>query len=125
MAQGGKRALIIVVAILVLIAGGASTTGIFVVNPIPTVPEGETVWYYRRGTGLPFVSSADGLNVAQGAGVTQDSRASMNAKIARLIGAKVISKLGYSRALYLYSTGNKDFSAIGAPVKAPPGPAAP
>jgi hypothetical protein len=123
MTQRGKKALIIVIAAIVLVFGALSMTGFYVVNPITTVPEGETIWFYRRGTGLPFVSSADGLNVTRGNGVNIDSRSSMNTKVAQIIGKKVISKFAYSSALYLYSTGNKDFSALGAPNKAPPGPA--
>jgi len=125
MAKGGKKALIILAAALALALGALSMTGLYVVNPIPTVPEGETVWYYRRGTGLPFISSADGLNVARGQGITLESRSSMNANVARIIGKRVIGKFGYSPSLYLMTTGNKDFTALGAPAKAPAAPTAP
>jgi hypothetical protein len=127
MAQGGKKAFLIVVAVIVVALGALSMTGFFVVNPITTVPKGETIWYYRRGTGLPFVSSADGLNVKRGTGVTPESRSATNATIAQIIGKRVISKFDYANSLYLYSTGNKDFSVIGAPQKtqAAPGSATP
>jgi hypothetical protein len=125
MAQGGKKVLFIIIAAILLALGALSTTGFFVVNPIPTVPEGETIWYYRRGTGLPFVSSADSLTVKAGKTVSSEERSAMNARVAGIIGKKVISKLGYSKQMYLFSTGNKDFSAIGAPQKAAPAAPAP
>jgi hypothetical protein len=122
MARGGRKTLISIALALGLAFSALSTTGVYVVNPIPAVPEGETIWFYRRGTGLPFISSADGLNVARGRGISLDSRSAMNAQIAAIIGNHVLAKFGYSPALYLHSTGNRDFTSLGAPVKATPTP---
>lgn len=119
-ASMGKKILIaILVTLLAAVAAAWNLTGLYLVPPIATVPQGETVYYYRRGTGLPFVSSADGLNLEHHNGVTVQTRAAMNALVAGIIGKRVIAKFGYSQSLYLSSTGNRDFSALGKPLSVP------
>ncbi len=121
MTRSSRIALSALGVLALILAGLASMTGLYVVNPVPTLPEGETIWYYRRGLGLPMVSSADGLNIKYSNGVSTENRYAMNAKIATVIGSHVIAKFPYVPSLYLMSTGNKDFSKLGAPGGAPAG----
>jgi len=116
----GKRIAVAIVATLALAVTAVwNMTGLYVVPPIANVPQGETIWFYRRGTGLPFVSSADGLNLEHHNGVNPQTRGAMNALVANIIGKHVIAKFGYSQSLYVKSTGNRDFSALEKPLALP------
>ena len=115
-----KRIAVAAVATLALaVAAFGNLTGFYVVPPIATVPQGETIWFYRRGTGLAFISSADGLNLEHHNGVNSQTRGAMNALVANIIGKHVIAKFGYSQSLYVKSTGNRDFSALEKPLVLP------
>ena len=116
----GKRITVVAVAILaVAVLSFFNLTGFYVVPPISKLPKGETIWFYRRGTGLPFISSADGLNLEHHNGVTIQTRGAMNALVANIIGKRVISKHSYSQGFYMKSTGNRDFSALEKPLALP------
>jgi len=120
-ASKGKKIGIGVAAILALaVLSFFNLTGFYIVPPIAKLPKGETIWFYRRGTGLPFISSADGLNLEHHNGVTTQTRGAMNALVANIIGKGVIWKCGYSQVLYMRSTGNRDFSALEKPLALPP-----
>jgi hypothetical protein len=119
-ASKGKRIAISVIATLALaVLAFWNLTGLYIVPPIATVPRGETIWFYRRGTGLSFISSADGLNLEHHNGVNPQTRGAMNALVANIIGKHVIAKFGYSQSLYVKSTGNRDFSALEKPLALP------
>lgn len=83
--------------------------GIFVIQPIGAIPEGTTIVYWRNGMNMPFISSPDGLLIESGAGVSLLGRGLMLAKIAGPIKEKEIIRFGYSKTLYLWSTGGKEF----------------
>ena len=84
-------------------------TGIFVVQPIGAIPDGATVWYWRIGTNLPFVASADGMLMDSGQGVSLIGRAVFLGKMGEFMKDKKIASFGYSKAFYLFSTGGKEF----------------
>jgi len=117
--KGKKIAIAVAVTLALAVAAFWNLTGFYVVPPISNVPKGETIWFYRRGTGLPFISSADGLNIEHHNGVTAQTRGAMNALVANIIGKRVISKFGYSQGFYMKSTGNRDFSALEKPLVVP------
>ena len=83
--------------------------GIFVIQPIGALPEGTTIIYWRSGLNLPFIASADGLLEQSGTGVSLLGRGMMLAKFAEPIKEREIVRIGYSKRLYLYSTGGKDY----------------
>lgn len=116
MSKGKKTLIIVAVAMVLVLSAFYSTTGFYVVTPFPGLPGGETIYYNRRGSGLPFVASADSLNIKHDNGVSEGNTMLMNSQIAALIEKRVILKLGYSKSLYMFSTGNKDFTKPQAPL---------
>jgi hypothetical protein len=117
--RGRKIAIAVAVTLAVALLSFFNLTGFYVVPPISRLPKGETIWFYRRGTGLPFISSADGLNLEHHNGVTVQTRGAMNALVANILGKRVISKHPYSQVFYMRSTGNRDFSALEKPLALP------
>jgi len=98
--------------VLVLAAFGLClycATGFFVIQPIGMLPEGATIWYWRHGTHLPFVCSADGLLVRDQGKVTLLGRGVTLAALAGPIMDRKIVSLPYSKTLYLVSTGGREF----------------
>jgi hypothetical protein len=83
--------------------------GFFVVQPLGAVPEGKTVFYFRLGTGLPFVCSADGMLEKNGKGVSIFGRLGAMAGIVERMEGRIILRLPYSKQLYLISTGGKEY----------------
>lgn len=75
------------------------------IQPIGAVPEGTSIVYFRAGTNLPFVSSADGLLEKSGVGVSLLSRGVMLAKMSAIVIDREIIRFPYSERLYLKSTG--------------------
>lgn len=83
--------------------------GFFVVQPIGAIPEGGTILYWRAGTQLPFVASADGIQLEKTGSVSLLGRAIATGLAAESITDRKIMKLPYSRLLYQISTGGKEF----------------
>ena len=82
-------------------------TGFFVIQPLGAIPEGATVWYWRWGTQMPFISSADGLLLEKQGSVSLLGRGVALAALAEPITQRKIVSLPYSEALYLVSTGGR------------------
>jgi len=87
-----------------------SNIGIFVIQPIGMIPEGISIVYWRSGTNLPFISSADGLLLKNVGEVTLIGRMAMIGKMSELLEKKLITKLPYSEWIYLKSTGGVKFT---------------
>lgn len=83
--------------------------GFFVIQPIGAVPEGVTIVYWRLGSKLPFVASADGLLDQEGNGVSLFGRGILLAGLAGPLKERELFRMGYSKFLYLWSTGGKSF----------------
>lgn len=83
--------------------------GVFVIQPIGALPKGATIFYWRNGMNMPFVSSADGILEKSGAGVSLLGRGLMLAKMAEPIKKREIFRLEYSETLYLWSTEGKRY----------------
>ena len=108
--KNSKKGLIITLLVFFLIFGFFySTMGLFVVQPIGAIPEGTTILYWRYDTKLPFISSADGLLLEQGQGVSLLGRGIVLGAIGELMEERKITNLPYSRTIYLISTGGKEF----------------
>ena len=100
----------IVLALVLLLAFGFYVCfGFFVIQPIGALPEGATVFYWRAGLNLPFVSSADGILLEQKGSVSLLGRGIVMGRVAETIGDRKIATLPYSSALYMISTGGKEF----------------
>lgn len=83
--------------------------GLFVIQPIGAMPEGVTILYWRAGTSLPFVSSADGILLEQSGSVSLLARAVALGQLAEIVRERKIVNLPYVEGLYLISTGGRKF----------------
>ena len=70
-----KRLAIVTVALAILCGAFYFCCGLFIVYPLGVSPEGSTYLYWRIGTDLPFISSADGLLLQQSGSPTAAARA--------------------------------------------------
>jgi hypothetical protein len=105
-----KKSFLVVLAILVAVSiFFRAFCGIFVIQPIGAVPEGATIIYWRNELNLPFIASADGILVESGAGVSLLGRGLALATLGKPVLENEILRLPYSRTLYLWSTGGKEF----------------
>jgi hypothetical protein len=95
--------LIAVIAIIILI----TQTGFFVYEPIGDLPEGGTVWYWRNGLDMDFISSADGMLIKEGMVVSFLSRPFMLIKALEEIDGRDIVNFPYSDYLFRFSTREK------------------
>ncbi len=84
--------------------------GIFVIQPLGMLPKGVTIVYWRHGTDLPFIASADGVLIEKNIPVSPLSRAMLLAGVIGEIKKEEIVKLDYSEALYEWSTDGKRFN---------------
>lgn len=84
--------------------------GIFVQQPIGAVPDGVTILYWRRGTNLPFVASADGILLEQTGEVSLLTRAVAIGKFGNVATDRMFARLPYSKTLYLISTDGVELS---------------
>lgn len=78
--------------------------GIFVIQPIGSIPDGATIIYWRSSLNLPFISSADGLLEESGVGVSLLGRGLFLSKLAEPIKEREICRFGYFETIYLWST---------------------
>jgi hypothetical protein len=90
-------------AILLIAFGLYSLTGLFLVPPKNSPPDGETIWFYRRGSGLPVLSSVDSRRIArENAGSPELVPVAPRAD-------RIIRKFPFNRALYLRTTGGIEY----------------
>jgi hypothetical protein len=83
--------------------------GVVVTQPLGLIPEGASVVYFRIGTGLPLISSADGLLLEKIGSVSPFGRMMMLATISDIANNRKLFVLPYSHTLYLISTGGTEF----------------
>jgi hypothetical protein len=83
----------------VVVFGLWSLTGLYVMPPKDSPPVGSTVWFYRRGSGLPFLSSTDSRRAARQAARSPELVALAPRQV------WVIARLPYWRGVYLRTTG--------------------
>ena len=76
-----------------------SLTGLYLMPPKDSPPRGATVWFYRRGSGLPFLSSTDSRRAAR--------QAAPSPELVALAPRQkwVIARLPFSLRVYLWTTG--------------------
>lgn len=105
-----KLFIVIGISLLLLVVFIRLTFGIFVIQPIGAVPEGTSIVYWRVGSDLPFVASADGQLKDSGTGVSLLGRGMMLAKYSQQVNENKILRFKYSKWLYSISTGGSDYS---------------
>ena len=82
--------------------------GIFVIQPLQSLPEGITIVYYSRPASTPLVLSPDGVCLETMGEVTLICRMAGIAAASRLTD-RILMRLPYSHSLYLLSTGGREF----------------
>ena len=78
--------------------------GFFVIQPIGAIPRGTTIVYWRFGTKMPFITSADALADKTGSGVSLLGRGIVLGGLAKTLKGRELFRLPYSKTLYLIST---------------------
>jgi len=81
--------------------------GLYVVQPIGAIPEGATIVYWRLGTNMDFVESADGLVLKTGAGLSLLTRGLAISTSASVVADRKVLKLPYSSFLYGLTTNGR------------------
>ena len=81
--------------------------GLYVVQPIGAIPEGATIVYWRLGTNMDFVESADGLVLKTGAGLSLLTRGLALSTSASVVVDRKVLKLPYSSFLYGLTTNGR------------------
>jgi hypothetical protein len=97
--RGPRAFLVVLVAAGALAFGLYSLTGLYVMPPKDSPPNGATIWFYRRGSGLPFLSSPDSRRRAREAARSPDLVALAPRR------NWVIARLPFTRSVYLWTTG--------------------
>lgn len=86
-------------------------TGFYVIQPIGALPEGITVWYFRVGLDLPFITSPDGYSLKKEGKVSLLNRLNSMAEIIEATKDRIILRLPYIKQFYFISTGGKTYSS--------------
>lgn len=108
-----KKAIIAVIVVLLLVAVAIpGYLGLYVVAP-GGEEGGRTLVFVRRLTGLPFISSADSVALARGQTPSASGRAGIDRDTLVLVSRYKVMTLPWSKALYMRSTGNRDFLSVG------------
>ena len=103
----GLYSLLVLIGLLAIIF---FTIGFFVIQPIGAIPEGKTIVFWRVGTNMPFISSADGLLLDADQSVTLLGRGVILGAVADIMEGRIIIRLPYMGFLYKISTGGKEFN---------------
>ena len=105
-----SKSIIIFFVLLIICLGVFFCTGFFVIQPIGMLPDGVTIWYFRLGLNMPFISSADGLSLKHLGKVSLFSRMEAMSSVMGEIKDKIIFRLPYQKWMYSISTGGQEFS---------------
>lgn len=95
--------LIVFFVVILLVYAFYSLTGISVLPPKDFRPSGITVWFLRRGTTLPFLSSPDSQR--------RKADAAPSGTLVPLfpLENRIIARFPFNRSLYLRTTGGVEF----------------
>jgi hypothetical protein len=107
--NSSKRWLWLAILILLLIGAFFFLTGFVVIQPIGAIPDGITIWYFRAGLNLPFITSPDGFSLKTTGQLSLMSRMMTMAAITEAIEDRIILRLPYSNFFYHISTGGQEF----------------
>lgn len=104
-----RKALYSLLVLVGILAIFYFTMGIFVTQPIGAIPDGSTIVFWRVGTNMPFISSADGLLLDANQPVTLLGRGVLLGSVADLMDGRILIRLPYFGFLYKISTGGQEF----------------
>lgn len=107
--KANKSKKVTLVLILIIIVAIPIFTGFIVIQPVGALPDGITIWYFRAGLNLPFITSPDGFSLKQTGQLSLMSRMVSMSAITTAIKDRIIIRLPYSRTLYKISTGGQEF----------------
>lgn len=107
--MSGKAVAMVIGVLLVVLVAALLLTGFFVVQPIGAIPEGTTVWYWRAGLDLPFITSPDGFALDRTDELSLLSRMSAMTTLNEAIEGRIIARLPYIEWMYLRSTDGRRF----------------
>ena len=82
-------------------------TGFFVIPPIGAAPEGMTVWYWRVGLNISFVSSPDSLAMGEDSALSLLGRGAALSSFIDVAEDRVLLRLPYWDTMYEISTGGR------------------
>lgn len=82
--------------------------GIFVIQPLQSLPDGVTIVYHSRPSSTPLVLSPDGVCLETMGEVTLLCRMAGIAAASELTD-RILFRLPYNQTLYLISTGGREF----------------
>jgi hypothetical protein len=105
-----KKVGVFFIILIALFASVFIFTGFFVIQPIGALPEGLTIWYFRIGTNLPFISSADGLLLKKEGSISIMSRMITMTSLLEETKKRMITRLPYMRGFYLISTNGQEYN---------------
>lgn len=98
------------VVVVVIAIAFFTLTGFFVVQPLGSIPNGVTIWYFRAGLNLPFISSPDGILLEKQESFSLLERGVVLAQVGKLVMEQEIARFQYSESLYLRTTGGRKFN---------------
>jgi hypothetical protein len=104
-----SRKVIISIILIGMLAIFYFTTGFFVIQPIGAIPDGVTVWYFRLGTNMPFISSPDSFCLKATGSVNLFGRGIAMTMFGKNFKDKILIKFPYTRTLYLLSTSGVEY----------------
>lgn len=78
--------------------------GVFVLQPMDSLPNGGTVVYFRQGSNLPFISSVDAVLQNRESKITTVARKEVIRNKGNLVMSKKLFVFPYSQRFYLMST---------------------
>jgi hypothetical protein len=102
MAVRGRRVLVLLLALILVVFATSTQVSIFVIQPIGAIPEGRTI-VISRMSNTRFIDSADAVCMHVQGGVNLICGAAILGAIGRE--AYLYARLPYSQTLCLWSTG--------------------
>ncbi len=104
--RGSIIALIIIVIVVLLVP---LLTGFITIQPIGAIPDGITIWYFRAGLDIPFITSPDGYSLKKTGQLSLMSRMMSMSTLTDAVKDRIILRLPYSKFFYSISTGGQEF----------------
>lgn len=77
--------------------------GLFVIQPMGVLPGGITLVYWRSGTNIPFIASADRILMDSGKVISTHGNGEVLVALKPMLQSKTFMKLNYSERLFLWS----------------------
>ncbi len=102
-----KRVWLIISIVFVCLIIFYSVFGFVTIQPIGMIPDGITLMVVRVGTKVHFFDSPDGLCLRLNGELNLICRMAMISAIGE--NTKIVLRLPYSKAIYLSSTGGREF----------------